>query len=272
MTRPYLDADKPLPFAHRGGAERWPENTMLAFRGAIDLGYRYIETDVHETADGHFVLFHDATLDRTTDGRGPLKAKTLAQLHELDAGYRFERDGSHPYRGQGLRVPTLEEALAIDPKVRWNLEIKPRDVGVAKRLFDFIVEHRAEDRVLVASESDRVGKAFARHNRGRIATSPGFYGVLDFWAKVKLGVARRFRFSFDALQVPPTHGRLQVVTPSLIEAAHHHGIQVHVWTINSPPQMRELLAIGVDGLMTDVPDVLLRVLAEPRSGFARAAD
>src|SRR5690606_27032783 len=119
----------PIAFAHRGGAALWPENTLAAFEGALSLGYRYIETDVHITKDGRIVCFHDETLDRTTDGRGPLAALTLDQLRELDAGYRLTshdgRDGEHPFRGKGLTVPTLEEALALDPDLRLNLEIKP---------------------------------------------------------------------------------------------------------------------------------------------------
>ncbi|MEM7437911.1 MAG: glycerophosphodiester phosphodiesterase family protein, partial [Myxococcota bacterium] len=150
MSRPYFGTESPFPFAHRGGAARWPENTLLAFQSAVDLGYRHIETDVHETADGHFVLFHDASLERTTNGQGLVREHTLAELRELDAAHRFMRDGGRPYRGQGVRIPTLEEALSMDSETRYNLEIKPRDPEVAGRLWEYIAHHGVFDRVLVA--------------------------------------------------------------------------------------------------------------------------
>ena len=94
MSRPFFGPTKPIPFAHRGGAKRWPENTVLAFRNSAELGYRHIETDVHETSDGHFVLFHDPTLERTTNGSGLLREHTLAELRQLDAGFNFNENGS----------------------------------------------------------------------------------------------------------------------------------------------------------------------------------
>ena len=260
MALPYFGTTTPVPFAHRGGSKRWPENTLLAFRSAADLGYRYIETDVHETADGHFVCFHDETLERTTNGSGLLKDHTLEQLRTLDAAYRFNLNGGYPYRGRGHQIPTLEEVLSLDRRLRFTLEIKPTTPGLPKRLYEFISHHGVEDEVLVASQNDQVGKAFAAVSNGRIATSPGFYTALNFWARVNLGIARHSSFGFNALQVPPTYRFLRVVTPRFVEAAHHHGIHVHVWTIDDPTEMRDLLAMGVDGIMTDVPDVLLEVM------------
>lgn len=259
MPRPYFGTLTPLLFAHRGGAKRWPENTLLAFQSALDLGFRYIETDVHQTSDGHFVCFHDPTLERTTNGHGRVSDHSLSGLRRLDAAYHFVRDGALPYRGAGVQIPTLEEALALGEDVHLNVELKAGDPRTAKALFELLTHHGVEDRVLVAAEKDAIGKAFAQYNRGRIATSPGFVGVLDFWTKARLGLARWSSFSFDALQVPRSHHFLEVVTPRFVEAAHAHGIQVHVWTVDDPVQMRELLAMGVDGLMTDVPDVLMEV-------------
>lgn len=260
MARPYFGTTNPFAFAHRGGALRWPENTLLAFRAAADLGYGHIETDVHETADGHFVLFHDPTLDRTTNGRGPIRDLTLSELKKLDAAYQFTRDGAQPYRGQGVQVPTLEEALSMDPALRYNLEIKPNDPGFAYRLWEFIAHHGIEDRVLVASEHDDVVAAFRMRSQGRVATSPGFREALRFWGHVLAGTSRFSTFAFDALQVPPVFHRLPVVTDRFVSTAHRHGIQVHVWTINDPDEMRRLYGLGVDAVMTDVPDVLLEVL------------
>jgi hypothetical protein len=151
MSRPFFGSSTPIPFAHRGGAKRWPENTLVAFRNAAELGYQHIETDVHETSDGELVLFHDPTLDRTTNGRGNLADCTLAELKRLDAGYHFVEDGSYTFRDADVRIPTLEEALELDPSIRYNLEVKPEDPKIAKHLWDFVEHHGIHDRVLVAS-------------------------------------------------------------------------------------------------------------------------
>jgi glycerophosphoryl diester phosphodiesterase len=262
MPRPYFGPTTPIPFAHRGGAKRWPENTLVAFRNAVELGYQHIETDIHETSDGHFVCFHDPTLERTTNGHGDLSDLTLAELQRLDAGYNFIEDGSYTFRGAGAQIPTLEEALALDPRLHYNLEIKPRDATFGRRLWEFIEHHGIHDRVLVASEHDEVTETFRKHSHGRVATSPGRKGALGFWARVLTGAWKHAMFPFDALQIPPSFRGMRVITPRFVEAAHHHGIQIHVWTIDDPTEIEDLLAAGVDGIMSDLPDVLLEVLAK----------
>lgn len=262
MVHAYLAEATPVAFAHRGGARRWPENTLLAFRSVCDLGYRYIETDLHETADGHLVCFHDDQLERTTNGYGPIREHTLSELQQLDAAHRFERDGSFAYRGQGVTIPTLDEALSVNDSLRYNLEVKPQDPTLAGRLWNFIEARGIHDRVLVASQHDSVVEAFRGHSGGQVATSAGFRGALRFWLSVLSGSSDRTTFPFDALQIPPTYKGRNVITPAFVEAAHRHGIQVHVWTINDPNQMRHLLSAGADAVMTDLPDVLLEVLAE----------
>lgn len=262
MARPYFGPSTPIAFAHRGGAKRRPENTLVAFEYAARLGYRHIETDVHETADGHIVCFHDATLERTTNGRGALRSFTLRELRELDAGYHFVEAGSFAFRDAGVRIPTLEEALDLDSTLHYNLELKPLDPSFAVRVWELIEAHGVHDRVLVASEHDAMTEAFRRESRGRVATSAGRTGALRFWAHVLTHTSRRAMFPFDALQIPPSFHGLKVVTPRLVEAAHQHGIQVHVWTIDDPSEMVELLDAGVDAIMTDVPEVLLEVLGQ----------
>lgn len=262
MPRAFFGPSTPIPFAHRGGAKRWPENTTLAFQNARALGYQHIETDLRETSDGHFVLFHDPTLERTTNGQGELASHTLAELKQLDAGYQFLENGGYTFRGAGLHVPTLEEALDLDPTIHYNLEVKPDDPSLAKRLWELVQHHGIEDRVLVASEHDAVTEAFRQHSRGRVVTSAGRKGATRFWAHVLSGTWRNAVFAFDALQIPPTFHGKNVITPRFMEAAHHHGIQVHIWTIDDPAEMFQLAAAGVDGIMTDVPEVLLEVLAK----------
>ncbi len=262
MPRPFFGASTPIPFAHRGGALRRPENTLLAFEYAADLGYRHIETDIHETSDGRFVLFHDPTLERTTNGRGNLADHTLSELKRLDAGHNFIEEGSYPFRDADVRIPTLEEALELDRNIHYNLEIKPEEPSIGKRLWELIDHHGIHDRVLVASEHDIVTDSFRSHSRGQVATSSGRKGAMAFWAHVLSGTWRNALFAYDALQIPTTFRGMNVITPKFLDAAHHHGIQVHVWTINDPVEMYELLNVGVDGIMTDVPDVLLEVLAK----------
>ncbi|MFW5925293.1 MAG: glycerophosphodiester phosphodiesterase [Myxococcota bacterium] len=262
---PYFDGPRPLAFAHRGGALVWPENTLVAFRGALELGYRHIETDMHLTRDGAVVLFHDDRLERTTNGYGPLAAWSLAELQELDAAYRFSPSGTgYPYRGKGVRVPTLEEALALSPDLRLNVEIKSKDPRAVEALWARIQRTGAHDRVLVASADGSVGRAFRRLARGRVATSAGFDEVLAFWSATRLGAGHWTRPGYHALQVPERWRGLRVVDRRFLDAAHRRQLQVHVWTVDEIPVMNRLAALGVDGLMTDRPDLLDPTTGTPR--------
>ncbi len=268
VTRAYLHGEQPLAFAHRGGGGLWPENTLEAFRGAIAAGCRYIETDLHLTRDGVIVVHHDPRLERTTNGVGPIKARSLSELRELDAGFHFTRDGGHsyPFRGKGVTIPTFEEALALPDEVRFNIEIKQREPSMARALWELIEKHTLHDRVLVAAAEDDIGHEFDRLARGRVARSPGVRGVLAFWAASRIGAVRLLAPSYDALQVPPRQGPLTVVDRRFVRAAHAAGVQVHVWTIDEPTEMRRLLLLGVDGLMSDRPDILMDVVQEFRAG------
>jgi glycerophosphoryl diester phosphodiesterase len=254
----------PIAFAHRGGATLWPENTFTSFEGALALGYRHIETDLHLTRDGVLVCQHDERLDRTSDSFDQVADLTLEELRAVDAGYRFSPDGGEtfPFRGKGVTIPTLEEALALHPDLNLNVEIKPKDPAVVHALWHFIEQHGVHDRLLVAAAEDSVGDLFRKVSRGRLPTSPGARGVLRFWLGVRSGAHRFMRFPFDALQVPVTHGPLPVVDRPFIEAAHWHGIHVHVWTIDDPAEMHRLYDLGADAVMTDRPDLLAEVFHE----------
>lgn len=277
MAHPYFQGPHPRAFAHRGGARAYPENTLEAFAEAISLGYRYIETDVHLTRDGRFAVFHDDRLERTTDGAGVVRAHTLRELAHLDAGYRFTPDGEQfPWRGRGARIPALEDALALHPEARFNVELKGDDPSVAGPMWALIERLGVHDRMLVAAANHRVGDAFRRLARGAVPTSPGYDGILRFWLAVRSGIARLPRkmplggLPFEALQVPRTHGALRVVDSAFVRAAHARGIEVHVWTIDDPQEMHALLDLGVDGIMTDLPAVLAEVMARHPRGRALA--
>jgi glycerophosphoryl diester phosphodiesterase len=204
------------------------------------------------------------TLDRTTDARGPVLQYTLADLRRVDAAYNFTLDGGRtfPHRGAGVVVPTLESLLALDPRVRVNLEIKSPDPTTVRAVWAFIDHHRVHDRVLVASEHSHVVERFRALSRGRVATSAGTREVFSFWLAARLRLPHP-RPAYDAFQVPVTQGPLTVINPRFLEAAHRHRLHVHAWTIDDPAELRRLIDLGVDGIVTDRPDRLLPLLAAP---------
>jgi glycerophosphoryl diester phosphodiesterase len=250
VTRPeFLRHPTVLAFAHRGGAYHPEieglENTMAAFRHAVDLGYRYLETDVHVTADGVLLAFHDEVLDRVTDRTGEIAGATYAEVQQALIGGRE-------------RVPTLAELVDEFPGVRFNIDLKS-DRSVAA-LAAFIEEREAWDRVLVGSFVPRRLRRFRRLTGGRVATSAHPLEVAAYL--VLPGPVARLvtRGRPSALQIPHRRGRLTVATPTLVRRAHAAGLQVHVWTIDDAAEMGDLLDRGVDGLITDRTDILRAVL------------
>jgi glycerophosphoryl diester phosphodiesterase len=240
--------------AHRGFSREGLENSMAAFRAAVELGCRYVETDVHTTSDGVLLLFHDDTLDRVTDGRGRISELTAAQVAAARIG------GVEP-------VPLFDELLTAFPGVRVNLDIK--DWGSVRTLAAGIERHGAHDRVLVASFSGRRRRAVLRLLSRPVASSAGVVtnGLFVLFGPVLPLPLLRFVLrsplrDVQALQVPVRQGVIRVVTPGFIRRAHALGLGVHVWTINDPDEMRRLLDLGVDGIVTDRADLLRQVLLE----------
>lgn len=258
--------DWPVNIAHRGGAGIAPENTLEGFRKGIEVGAGVIELDVHTTADGHVVVLHDATVDRTTDGTGPVREMTLAEVGRLDAGYRFTPDGgrTHPYRGEGVRVPTLEEVYRAFPETPINVEIKGERPGIEEAVWRVIEGAESEARTLVVSEDSGTIRRFREASGGRVATAASSAELVSFWLLNRLG--GNSRPPYQALQGPETYKGLRIVTPGLIRAAHERSLRVDVWTIDEEPDMRRMLGFGVDGIMTDRPDVLARVLGSGGEG------
>lgn len=256
---PYF-AGAPLLIAHRGGAALAPENTLLAFRRALEWwNADMLELDVQPTRDGDAVVIHDASVDRTTDGRGRVADLRLAELRELDAGYRFSTDGgrSYPFRGHGERISTFQEVLEAFPATRVNVEIK--DGRAQERVWQVIEEMGASSRVLVASEKQA--------NRSRFGAYPGPTSasaaeLTRFLLLHKVHGTAFFQPRTDAFQLPERYRGRQVLTPQFIQEAQEKNLPVHVWTVNDEADMRRLLEWGVDGIMTDHPDILARVLHE----------
>jgi glycerophosphoryl diester phosphodiesterase len=260
--RPYLSHEHPIRLAHRGSRLLWPQNTMVAFQGAVDLGYRYIETDLHVSADGVVVVFHDDHLEDLTDGAGKVWDRDWADLARLDAAHHFDPDGGHPLRGAGVGIPRFADAVESFPDVCWNLDLKQK--GIARSVADEVARLGVEDRVLIGSFHDRRIREFRRLTGGRVATSAGPREAARALAAAAAG--RAPRGAADAYQVPEGVGPLTVAGARFVEAAHRAGKQVHVWTVNDAAAMHRLLDLGVDGIVTDRPDVLNDVLAERGAG------
>jgi glycerophosphoryl diester phosphodiesterase len=218
------------------------------------------------TSDGHIVVIHDDSVDRTTDGEGFVRDMTLREVQRLDAGYRFTLDGgaTYPYRGQGVRVPELEEIFWEFPGHAVNIDIKEARPGVEAALLRTIADAGAGERVLVVSEMSAVVERFRKLSRGGISMGASRRDIKIFYRLSRLYLEFLLRPSYDALQVPAEYGGREVVTPRFIEAAHNRGVRVDVWTIDDPEEMRRLLDLGVDVLMTNHPQALAKVLGGRR--------
>jgi glycerophosphoryl diester phosphodiesterase len=261
-----LKSDWPVTFAHRGASCKAPENTLEAFRAAIEAGAAGLELDVHMTRDGRIVVVHDATVDRTTDGSGAVREMTLEEIRGLDAGYRFSPDGgfSYPYRHRNLRVPTLEEIFHEFPGAAVNVEIKEAGPGIERAVLSVIEEAGAEGRTLVASGKHEVIERFRQVAGREIPTAASRREIRTFYLLSRLRLEGLLRPAYDALQIPVSYRGIRLVTPRFVEAAHDRGVRVDVWTINDPSEMRFLLDLGVDAVMTDRPETLVGVLEERR--------
>ena len=257
--------DVPHPFfrgtphliAHRGGAALGPENTLAALEQAARL-YRpdIIEIDVRATADGHCVLMHDPTLERTTSGSGAVAQRTLAQLKQLDAGHRFVAlDGTHPFRGRGVTIPTIDEVLEALPDMRFIVEVK---IGTAQKpLFEAIRRHAAHDRVCAAGEREIDRDLFVGYPG---PTSESGDAMRRMYRMHKLRLMRFWRPRTQAVQFPFEFDGRRVVNERLVRELKAKGLVVHVWTVNDTADMKMLLDWGVDGVLSDRPDLLAQVL------------
>ncbi|WP_138417314.1 glycerophosphodiester phosphodiesterase family protein [Sinomonas gamaensis] len=236
-----------MAFAHRGFSLAGLENTLTAFRAAWDLGFTHLETDVHATADGVLVAFHDDTLDRVTDRSGPIAALPWSAVAEARVG-------------EGERVLRFEELAEELPEACFNVDVKT--VEAVDPLVAVVERLQLHDRILVASFSDARRRAVLTRLSRRVASSAGMRttALLAVGAPASAAVLRRALHDVDCFQVPERRGRVRVVTPRFLDRAHALGRQVHVWTVNEPADMRRLLDVGVDGIVSDRADLLRGVL------------
>lgn len=245
--------------AHRGGAKLAPENTMAAFRAALeDWDADLLEVDARLSRDGRVVLIHDGTVDRTCGGGGAVSDMEWAELEALDAGYHFtDLEGRQTFRGMGVKIPLLEEVLEAFPRARVNVEAKVPEV--AGPIVELIKRYSAEERVLVAAERERA--------RRSVQGYVGPWGasreqIFAFWLRARTGFMRGYTAPFDILQVPEVWNGIRVVSPAFVQAAHAINIPVQVWTVDDGEDMHRLLDWGVDGIQTDRLDILAGVLME----------
>jgi glycerophosphoryl diester phosphodiesterase len=260
-----------IAYAHQGGAIEAPASTLYAIERAVESGVPAVELDVHATADRRLVVCHDATLDRTTPVKGEITSRSLNELMDIDNSYWFgDDDGGYPFRGRATSdrrfgIATLEEVLERFPEVIFNLDIKrtaPEVEPYEELLAELLRSYGRKEDVIVASFNDGATDTFSSY-APEIPTSAGTAATVSFYRCVREGTAvpesvRRH----VALQVPATYNGITVVDRDFVETAHKSGLAVHVWTVDDPAEMRQLIELGVDGVISDVPSVLMGVLTE----------
>jgi glycerophosphoryl diester phosphodiesterase len=236
---------------------------MASFQAAFDLGTRYLETDVHMTRDGEIVVSHDPDLARCGGVVALIKDADYAEVAKADAGYSFTLDGKEfPFRGKGHRIPRLAELLTTFPDAFFNIDLKPEDVSLTEAALRVIDAAKMRRRVLLTSEhQNRLDEV--RAMAPGIPTSLGYLEIAAFMQALA-AQDPAYQPKGDALQIPPEHYSWQLATPETVAMAHRHGLEVHIWTLNDEPSMREMLALGVDGIMSDFPALALQVAASAR--------
>lgn len=265
-TRYYEDAPRTLVIAHQGGDGVWPGDTMLAFENAVHIGADVLEMDAHITKDGQIVLMHDEEVDRTTDGEGLIEEITLDNLKKLDAAYDWSIDDgkTFPYRGQGIQVPTLEEVFQRFPQMRYVIEIKLTKNPIEKPLCDLIRRYSMQDKTLIGSFHDDAMRNF-RATCPEVATSAARNEVRNY---VLLGKAFLWGFYLPRFQTvqPPWDPEeslgIQIMTERFVRESHQKNIRVEPWTVNDPVLMKQYIEWGVDGIITDRPDLLVEALGK----------
>jgi glycerophosphoryl diester phosphodiesterase len=262
----YNGLSRPLVIAHQGGDGLWPGDTMYAFEKAIDAGVDVLEMDAHITKDGQLVLMHDEEVDRTTDGSGLIEDRTLDELKQLDAAYKWSNDDgkTFPYRGKNIQVPTLEELFQKFPQMRYVIEIKLTQNPIDKPLCNLIRQHEMQDKVLIASFHDEAMQNF-RKICPEVATSASRTEVRNFVLLGKVFLSGLLAPKYQSIQPPydPKESmNIPIMTERFVQEAHAKNIKVEPWTVDDPELMKKYINWGVDGIMTDRPDLMIDVLTE----------
>lgn len=255
MLSPLLSLDVPAVIAHRGGSGLRPENTMVAFEHAHALGVDALECDVHLSRDGEVVVIHDATLERTTDGAGPVSSFSAAELAHVDAGAKFDAAAGFPYRGRGIGVPRLADLLTRFDRTPIVIEIKGERTETAEAAMDVIRRAGALDRVIVGGFS-RTALDAARRIEPGLVTSASRVEVQSAMRRAWVWM-RPAAPAYQLFQIPLRFGGRQVLRPYMVRAARRASLPVQAWIVDTPEDMRLVLSWGVTGLITDRPDIAI---------------
>lgn len=262
------DDSEVLNIAHGGGLGLGPNGTMEAFEASLNNGADILEYDTHITSDGHLVVIHDATVDRTTDGTGRVNDMTLEEVQALDAGYHFTNEnGEYIYRNEGVYIPTVEEVFSTYPNTRHLIEIKDTNdpalyEEIIQELWRLTQVYEMEDNLMVGSFTHAINERFEEVSGGQIPIGGGEEAVRDFATKHVPYLNGLADTTFDNLQIPTEAEGFDLTTDNIIQSAEDRNMAVYYWTINDEETMRELIEKGADGIMTDYPNLLEEVLAD----------
>jgi len=264
--RYYGGISRPLVIAHQGGDGIWPGDTMYAFEHAVEIGANVLEMDAHITKDRQIVLMHDERVDRTTDGTGLIENLTLSELKQLDAAFKWSKDEgkTFPFRGQGIQVPTLEELFHKFPEMRYVIEIKLTQNPIDKPLCILIRKYNMQDKVVIASFHDGAMQNF-RHTCPEVATSASRGEVTKFVLLGKVFLSGLIAPQYQSIQPPydPKESmNIPIMTKRFIREAHAKNVNVEPWTVDDPGLMNQYIEWGVDGIITDRPDLMIKVLID----------
>jgi glycerophosphoryl diester phosphodiesterase len=247
--------------AHRGGSLEGPENTLYAFENAATISPKVIfETDVHYTSDKQIVVFHDFTVERTTNGKGPIKNLSLEEVKKLDAAYYYQDEkGEFPLRGKGIQVPTIAELFEKYPDTRMLVEIKPNERDLAKDLYEIVKKYNRLDRTIFTSEHSRVLQ-YLRSLDSEILTNAGEDEVLRTLMLLSIKLGSLDSMHADVYCIPEESSGIKVLTPALLEEINKRHKKAYIWTINEMDDMKRLIKEKVDGIITDRPKALSTLL------------
>lgn len=269
-SMPFFEKKKTRTYniAHRGGAALAPEETLEAFAKSEEAGADMFEYDVHITKDGHLIASHDTTVDRITTGTGYINDLTLTEIKALDAGEKFvDVNGESPYKGQGVQLATVEEIFLLFPHKRAVIELKDTNrpelyEAMNQEIWRLIQQYNMEDKVIIASFDHKINQRFKEISNGQVAIGAGESEATSYLTKMILRLNGLAHTDAQAFQLPTTQHGLDLTQKNIINGSRQRGIDVYYWTINDEGTMRDLIAKGVDGIMTDNPELLEKVLNE----------
>lgn len=272
VKNPFIRSNRqtPLVIAHGGAKKLWPENTLLAFQSATELGVDGLEIDIRMTKDQVLVAHHNAMIDKTSDGQGLISELSYKELQAFNFGYWFQgQNRTYPYRKEHIPLPKVKELLTEFQDKILILELKDKGswgMRAAEKLSELLKLHLPNSHMVVASFRNEVMKHFARITAGKVLTSAPKKEAAEFVTASKSGLSSVHHPPDKLLHLPAEYKGLPLATEEIIRDAHTQNIAVHYWTINKAEQMQQMISLGADGIVTDRPDILLKIISEKTSG------